>query len=82
MKVICIDNLLTGNLDNIAHLFGNSDFSYIKHDVTNYIYVGGDIDYVLHFASPASPIDYLKASNTDFKSWFTWYTQSLRFGKR
>ncbi len=60
MKVICIDNLLTGNLDNIAHLFGNSDFSYIKHDVTNYIYVGGDIDYVLHFASPASPIDYLK----------------------
>jgi len=60
MKVICIDNLLTGNLDNISHLFGNSDFSFIKHDVTNYIYVGGDIDYVLHFASPASPIDYLK----------------------
>jgi len=60
MKVICIDNLLTGNLDNISHLFGNSEFSFIKHDVTNYIYVGGDIDYVLHFASPASPIDYLK----------------------
>jgi dTDP-glucose 4,6-dehydratase len=60
MKVVCIDNLLTGNLDNIAHLFGNSDFSFIKHDVTNFIYVGGDIDYVLHFASPASPIDYLK----------------------
>jgi dTDP-glucose 4,6-dehydratase len=60
MKVICIDNLLTGNLDNISHMFGNNDFSFIKHDVTNYIYVGGDIDYVLHFASPASPIDYLK----------------------
>ena len=60
IKVICIDNLLTGNLDNISHLFGNNNFSFIKHDVTNYIYVGGKIDYVLHFASPASPIDYLK----------------------
>ena len=60
MKIICIDNLLTGNLDNISHLFGNNNFSFIKHDVTNYIYVGGKIDYVLHFASPASPIDYLK----------------------
>ena len=60
MRVICIDNLLTGNLDNISHIFGNNDFSFIKHDVTNYIYVRGDIDYVLHFASPASPIDYLK----------------------
>ncbi len=60
MKVICIDNLLTGNLDNISHLFGKNDFSFIKHDVTNFIYVGGEIDYVLHFASPASPIDYLK----------------------
>ena len=60
MKIICVDNLLTGNLDNISHLFGNNNFSFIKHDVTNYIYVGGKIDYVLHFASPASPIDYLK----------------------
>ena len=60
IKVICIDNLLTGNLDNISHLFGNNNFSFIKHDVTNYIYVWGKIDYVLHFASPASPIDYLK----------------------
>jgi dTDP-glucose 4,6-dehydratase len=59
MKVICIDNLLTGNTENIAHLFGNEDFSFIKHDVTNYIYVPGRIDYILHFASPASPIDYL-----------------------
>jgi dTDP-glucose 4,6-dehydratase len=60
MKVICIDNLLTGNIANIAHLFGNEDFSFIKHDITNYIYVPGRVDYILHFASPASPIDYLK----------------------
>ena len=59
-KVICIDNLLTGNVDNIAHLFSNEDFKFIKHDVTNYIYVPGRVDYILHFASPASPIDYLK----------------------
>ncbi|MBI9073422.1 MAG: SDR family oxidoreductase [Melioribacteraceae bacterium] len=60
LKVICIDNLLTGNLDNIDHLFGNEDFKFIKHDVTNFMHVPGDVDYVLHFASPASPIDYLK----------------------
>lgn len=59
MKVICIDNLLTGNTDNIAHLLGNENFSFIKHDVTNYVFVPGRIDYILHFASPASPIDYL-----------------------
>lgn len=60
MKVICVDNLLTGNLDNISHLFGNEDFSFIKHDVTNYIYIPGRVDHIMHFASPASPIDYLK----------------------
>src|SRR4030065_743575 len=60
LKVVCVDNLLTGNLDNISHLFGNQNFEFIKHDVTNYIYVQGRIDYILHFASPASPIDYLK----------------------
>jgi len=59
-RVICIDNLLTGNPDNIAHLFGNEDFQFIKHDVTNFIHVPGRVDYILHFASPASPIDYLK----------------------
>jgi len=59
-KVICIDNLLTGNMDNISHLFGNEDFHFIKHDVTNFIHVPGKVDFVLHFASPASPIDYLK----------------------
>jgi len=60
MKVICIDNLLTGNINNISHLFGKEDFSFIKHDITNYIYVPDRVDYILHFASPASPIDYLK----------------------
>ena len=57
--VVGIDNLLTGDLANIAHLT-NRDFEFIKHDVTNYIYVDGPVDYVLHFASPASPIDYLE----------------------
>ncbi|PKL88578.1 MAG: NAD-dependent dehydratase [Ignavibacteriae bacterium HGW-Ignavibacteriae-2] len=60
ISVICIDNLLTGNIENISHLFGNEKFTFIKHDVTNYIYVSGKVDYVLHFASPASPIDYLE----------------------
>ncbi len=55
-----MDNLLTGNLDNIAHLAGNTDFEFIKHDVTNFIYIKGDLDLILHFASPASPIDYLE----------------------
>lgn len=59
-KVICLDNLLTGNLNNISHLFGNADFKFIKYDVTEYIYLEGKVDNILHFASPASPIDYLK----------------------
>jgi dTDP-glucose 4,6-dehydratase len=59
-KVICIDNFITGNPENISHLFGNENFQLIKHDVTNYIFVPGRIDYILHFASPASPIDYLQ----------------------
>ncbi len=59
-RVICMDNLLTGSANNIAHLIGNEDFEFIKHDVTNFIYVPGDLDLVLHFASPASPIDYLE----------------------
>ncbi|HEY2324568.1 MAG TPA: UDP-glucuronic acid decarboxylase family protein [Thermoanaerobaculia bacterium] len=59
-EVICVDNFLTGSPENIKHLFGRDGFSFIKHDVTNYIYVEGHVDYVLHFASPASPIDYLE----------------------
>src|SRR5689334_9869538 len=54
-----MDNLLTGSTDNIAHI-SDSRFLFVKHDVTNYIVVGGPLDYVLHFASPASPIDYLE----------------------
>ena len=57
--VIGIDNLLTGDVANISHLT-NRDFQFIKHDVTNYIYIDGPVDFVLHWASPASPIDYLE----------------------
>ncbi|NOZ28831.1 MAG: SDR family oxidoreductase [Chloroflexi bacterium] len=59
-SVIAMDNLITGNTDNIAHLVGRDDFLFIKHDVTNYIYIDGPVDAVLHFASPASPIDYMQ----------------------
>ena len=59
-RVIAIDNLITGNAANIEHLAGNPDFKFIRHDVTEYIFVPGKVDYVWHFASPASPIDYLK----------------------
>jgi len=57
-SVICIDNLITGNTDNITHLMGNEKFEFIHHDVTNYIFIEGKLDAILHFASPASPIDY------------------------
>ncbi len=59
-EVFCMDNFITGSPDNIVHLMGNKNFHFIHHDVTNYNYVEGDLDYILHFASPASPIDYLK----------------------
>jgi len=59
-EVICIDNLLTGKEDNICHLIGNGKFRFIKHNVSDYIYVDGNVDCVLHFASPASPFDYLE----------------------
>ncbi|TAK42874.1 MAG: SDR family oxidoreductase [Saprospiraceae bacterium] len=58
--VIGMDNLLTGSLDNIAHLFPREDFDFYHHDVTKFVHVPGNIDYILHFASPASPIDYLE----------------------
>ena len=57
-ELIVMDNLLTGRAKNIAHLFGRDGFTFIKHDVTKYIYVKGPLDYVLHFASPASPDDF------------------------
>ena len=59
-EIICIDNLLTGKAENIVHLIGNSKFRFIKHNVSDYIYVDGNVDCVLHFASPASPFDYLE----------------------
>ena len=59
-RVTAIDNLVTGDLKNIAHLFGADKFKFVKHDVTEFMYVDGPVDYILHFASPASPIDYLK----------------------
>ena len=59
-EVICVDNLLTGSADNIAHLFGHKGFSFLEIDVTEYIYVSGPLDAILHFASPASPVDYLE----------------------
>ena len=59
-RVIAIDNLITGNTDNIAHLSGNPDFKFIHHDVTHYIYLDVPVNYIFHFASPASPIDYLQ----------------------
>lgn len=59
-KVICMDNFITSSIDNIGHLLKNKNFRFIRHDVTKYINIGGKIDYVLHFASLASPKDYLK----------------------
>jgi len=58
--VICMDNFLTGTPDNVAHLFANPHFTFIQQDVTTYIYVKGPVDAILHFASPASPVDYLE----------------------
>ena len=59
-EVICMDNFLTGTPDNVAHLFAERRFTFIQQDVTTYIYVKGPVDAILHFASPASPVDYLE----------------------
>ena len=58
-QVVCMDNLLTGKLANVEHLFGRDGFKFVKHDVTEYIHVPGPLDAILHFASPASPVDYM-----------------------
>lgn len=58
--VLAMDNLITGNMENLEHLMGRANFTFYHHDVSNYIHVPGELDYILHFASPASPIDYLK----------------------
>jgi dTDP-glucose 4,6-dehydratase len=67
-EVVCIDNLLTGSVDNIAHI-RDARFTFVDYDVTNYLYIDGAVDLVLHFASPASPIDYLR-----------WPIQTLKVG--
>jgi dTDP-glucose 4,6-dehydratase len=59
-EVIVMDNLLTGNMDNLAHMYGRDGFTFIHYNVINYIHVSGPLDYVLHFASPASPDDYMR----------------------
>src|SRR5436189_4858770 len=59
-QVIGMDNLITGDLRNIDHLFKLKEFEFYHHDVSKFIHVPGELDYILHFASPASPIDYLK----------------------
>jgi len=59
-RVIGIDNFITGNVANFQHLAGNENFRFVKHDVSNFIYLPDDVDFVFHFASPASPIDYLE----------------------
>lgn len=59
-EVIAMDNTITGNLSNIEHLFGRKEFTFYDHDITKYIHIPGKLDYIMHFASPASPIDYLK----------------------
>jgi dTDP-glucose 4,6-dehydratase len=59
-KVIAIDNLVTGTVENIEHLAGNQDFRFIQQDVTEFLFLAGPVDYVWHFASPASPVDYLE----------------------
>ena len=60
-RVMAIDNFITGNLDNIEHLAGNENYRFIKHNVSNFIFLPEEkVDYVFHFASPASPIDYLE----------------------
>src|SRR4051812_46863628 len=58
--VVAIDNLLTGSVDNVSHLFGEKGFVFVEHDVTNYVHVSGPVNAVMHFASPASPVDYLE----------------------
>ncbi len=59
-EVICMDNLSTGSMDNISHLMGDERFQFIHYNVTEYIYVEGPLDHIVHFASPASPVDYLE----------------------
>ena len=60
MEVLGMDNLITGSMENLEHLMGNPKFTFFNNDVSNFVHIPGELDYILHFASPASPIDYLK----------------------
>ena len=59
-EVVCVDNLMTGSMDNVAHLLGHARFAFVKYNVCDYLHVAGPLDAVMHFASPASPQDYLE----------------------
>ena len=67
-NVLGMDNLITGDIKNIEHLFNNSNFEFIEHDVSSYVHVPGDLDYILHFASPASPIEKIPWPRTSFRA--------------
>ena len=81
-SIICLDNLLTGDISNIQHLTSNKGFQFIEHDVTEYIRIEADIDYVLHFASPASPIDYYKFPIETLKAGSLGTLRALNLAKR
>jgi dTDP-glucose 4,6-dehydratase len=80
--VIAMDNLVTGDLKNIEHLFPHENFEFYFHDVTKFIHIPGRLDYILHFASPASPIDYLKIPNSHVESRCIGHTQLFGISKR
>lgn len=79
--VVCMDNLITGSLENIEHLFGQKGFTFVQYDVTNFVHVPGEVHYVFHFASPASPIDYLKFPIQTLKVGSLGTHKSLGFAK-
>ena len=66
-----MDNLITGDIKNIEHLFKHKNFEFYHHDVSKFVHVAGELDYILHFASPASPIDYLKIPIQTLKGRFS-----------
>ena len=79
--VVGIDNLITGDLRNIEHLFDNERFSFQRNDVSNFVHVSGDLDFIFHFASPASPIDYLKIPIQTLKVGSLWIHNCLGLAK-
>ena len=80
-EVICMDNYSTGAQENIASFASNPRFRFLDHNVSRFIDIGGSLNYVLHFASPASPVDYLELPDSDSKSRFARHAQCPRTGK-